>query len=74
MLNREAATRLTVREEVVDRDLHISVPAVTERADLGPLFVPSLRLALLQLLLVREQLEVDTVCPSRCDHQAVFYE
>ena len=56
VINREAATRLTVQEEVVDRDLHVSVPPASERFERGPLFVPRLRLAMLQLGLVHDHM------------------
>jgi hypothetical protein len=52
VINKETSVKHTLAEEIVDRDLEFFVPSPRHRERLGGLYVPMLRIGLIQLELV----------------------
>jgi hypothetical protein len=49
VVNKETSVTLTVAEDLVDRDLEFFVPTEDHRDELGALYVPMLRIAIMQM-------------------------
>jgi hypothetical protein len=52
VVNKETSVTLTVAEDLVDRDLEFFVPTEDHRDELGTLYVPLLRIAIMQMEIV----------------------
>lgn len=52
MLDQEAEAQHVVGEAVVDRDLELLKPDARDREQIGPLFVPMLRVGIIQVRVV----------------------
>jgi hypothetical protein len=52
VVNKETSVTFTVAEDLVDRDLQFFVPVEDHREELGALYVPMLRIAIMQMEIV----------------------